>query len=116
MEMNSFTAHVRKQLSTSIIDLEGEMDAFAGEALSAAYEEAISESPGTVVLNFSRVSYINSTGIALIVSLLARARKANHGLAVYGLSEYYRELFDITSLSDFMAIYPDESRALAEVH
>jgi anti-anti-sigma factor len=116
METNSFTARVRKQPGTCIIDLEGEMDAFADEALKAAYGEATGDSPHTIVLNFSRVSYINSTGIALIVSLLARARKVNLSLVVYGLNSYYQELFDITSLSDFIAIYPDESRALAAVH
>jgi anti-anti-sigma factor len=116
METTSFTAHVRKQLDTSIIDLEGEMDAFADKSLTVAYNEAASDSPHTIVLNFSQVSYINSTGIALIVSLLAKTQKTNCNLVVYGLTDYYQELFDITSLSDFMAIYPDESRALAGVH
>lgn len=116
MEDITFTAHVRKQPGTSIIDLEGEIDAFADHALDAAYSEAASDSPHTIVLNFSEVSYINSTGIALIVSLLAKARIAKSSLVVYGLSDYYQELFDITSLSDFMTIYPDEVHALAGVH
>ena len=116
MEDTTFTAHVRKQPGTSIIDLVGEIDAFADEALHSAYSEAASDNPLTIVLNFSEVSYINSTGIALIVSLLAKARIAKCRLVVYGLTEYYQELFDITSLSDFMAIYPDEVQALAGVH
>ena len=116
MEDNTFTANVRNQPGTSIIDLKGEIDAFADEALNAAYSEAASDSPHTIVLNFSQASYINSTGIALIVSLLAKARIAKCKLVVYGLSDYYQELFDITSLSDFMTIYSDESHALAGVH
>ena len=116
MDNTTFTANVRNQPGTSIIDLKGEIDAFADEALNAAYSEAASDSPPTIVLNFSQVSYINSTGIALIVSLLAKARIAKCRLVVYGLTEYYQELFDITSLSDFMAIYPDEVQALAGVH
>ena len=116
MEDNTFTAQVRKQPGISIIDVTGEIDPFADEALNAAYSEAASDSPHTIVLNFTRASYINSTGIALIVSLLAKARIARCSLVVYGLSEYYQELFDITSLSDFMTIYSDESQALAGVH
>jgi anti-anti-sigma factor len=60
------------------------------------------------------VDYINSTGIALIVSLLAQARKSRQRLVVYGLSDHYVEIFQITRLADFMTIYPDEESALAE--
>lgn len=116
MDDTTFTAYVRKQPDTAIIDLQGEIDAFADTALKAAYAEAASDNPHTIVLNFSQVSYINSTGIALIVSLLAKTQKTNCNLVVYGLTDYYQELFDITSLSDFMAIYPDEVHALAGVH
>ena len=61
--------------------------------------------PAAIVLNFQEVDYINSTGIALIVGLLAQARKSHRQLVVYGLSEHYQEIFRITRLSDFMQIY-----------
>ena len=66
-----------------------------------------------VLLNFADVDYINSTGIALIVSILAQARKAHMPLITAGLSEHYQEIFRITRLADFMSIYPDEAAALA---
>ena len=56
---------------------------------------------------------MNSTGIALIVGLLAQARKSHRRLVVCGLSEHYQEIFRITRLSDFMQIYSDEISALA---
>ena len=60
---------------TAVIELTGEVDGGAAGVLNAAYEQAVgSGDPGTVVLDFARVGYINSTGIALIVSVLARAR------------------------------------------
>jgi anti-anti-sigma factor len=66
-------------------------------------------------MNFSDVDYINSTGIALIVSLLSRARKTKRKVLVYGLSEHYVTIFQITRLADFMSIFPDEATALASV-
>ena len=54
--------------------------------------------------NFSRTEYINSTGIALIVRLLADARTREIEIAACGLSEHYRKIFEITRLSDFMRI------------
>ena len=65
------------------------------------------------MLNFEGVDYINSTGIALIVGLLAQARKSHRRLVVCGLSEHYQEIFRITRLSDFMQIFDDEPSALA---
>jgi anti-anti-sigma factor len=107
-----FTAHVRSQSGLAAIDLAGEINAFAEQELNRAYAEAEALDPPRIVLNFSAVDYINSTGIALIVSLLARARKARRGLVVYGLSDHYVEIFQITRLADFMTIYPDEASAL----
>jgi anti-anti-sigma factor len=95
------------------IDLHGEINAFADNALSAAYAGADKLNPATIVLNFRDVDYINSTGIALIVGMLAQARKAHRQLAVFGLSDHYIEIFQITRLADFMTIYPDQQSALA---
>ena len=64
--------------------------------------------PETILLNFEGVDYINSTGIALIVGLLARARASKRPLLASNLSEHYMEIFDITHLSDFMSLFPDE--------
>lgn len=109
-------AKVRHEPGAAILDLQGEINASAEGALNAAYSEAESQNPATVVLNFGDVDYINSTGIALIVGLLARARKAHRQLLVYGLSMHYEEIFEITRLADFMTIYPNETSALQEAN
>lgn len=104
-------ASVRQKDGMAIIDLQGDIDAFAESALIAAYLETETSKPTTLALNFSRVSYINSTGIALIVSLLARARKDKRSVIAFGLSDHYAEIFEITRLSDFMRIVSDEAAA-----
>ena len=106
---------VRHQPGVAVLDLRGEINSFGEEVLNSAYAEAESQHPDAVVLNFTEVDYMNSTGIALIVGLLAKARQARRNLLVYGLSEHYREIFAITRLSDFMSIYPDEASAVAHV-
>ncbi len=117
MTNTNFVAQVRSQPGLAILDMAGDINAFAEEALHRAFGEAEQLNPATIVLNFTRVGYINSTGIALIVSLLARARKAHRSLTVCGLSEHYLEIFQITRLADFMTIYPDEASALrADLH
>jgi anti-sigma B factor antagonist len=115
MQTRALTAHVRhKKPRYAVIDLSGEINGFAEETLNAAYAEAEAESPDVILLNFADVDYINSTGIALIVTLLARARKAHIRLYSCGLSEHYVEIFNITRLADFMNVFPDEASALAD--
>ena len=72
METNTFDATLRQQPGLAIINLQGEINAFADQQLEEVFDLALASNPRTVVLNFVQVSYINSTGIALIVGLLAR--------------------------------------------
>lgn len=113
MVAKQFEVELRHRPDVAILDLHGEIDAFSEEDLNAAYAEADRQSPKTLVLNFTDVNYINSTGIALIVGILAQARKARRRLMVYGLSDHYEEIFTITRLADFMDVYEDEDSALA---
>lgn len=106
-------ANVRHQPNTAVIDLTGDIDGTGEDALQNAYREAVTAKPHAVLLNFANVGYINSKGIALIVMLLAQARKSGTRLLTTGLSPHYIEIFNITRLSDFMKFYPDEASALA---
>ena len=100
----AFWAETRIEGETAVIDLHGEINSLADTALDKAYSQAEQAAPQKIVLNFAAVDYINSTGIALIVGLLARGRAAHRPIAATGLSEHYREIFTITQLSDFMEI------------
>jgi len=104
----------------AVIELAGEVDGSAAAVLTAAYESAVTASTdsadlGTVVLDFAAVDYINSTGIALIVSVLARARAERRKVVASGLSAHYREIFDITRLSDFIELFSDLDHAVSQL-
>ena len=103
---------VRRRDGVALIDLAGDVNRGAEQALEAAWAQATAEAADAVVLNFEAAGYINSTGIALIVGLLARARAAGIEVRAYGLTPHYREIFEITRLADFLAINPDEDSAV----
>jgi anti-anti-sigma factor len=102
---------IRRRDGIAILDLVGDIDSAAEAALERAYEEAVADSR-SILLNFSRADYINSTGIALIVALLAQARARAVDITACGLSDHYREIFEITRLSDFMTITDNEDGAI----
>ncbi|HEX2142173.1 MAG TPA: STAS domain-containing protein [Candidatus Limnocylindria bacterium] len=103
---------VRRDGRAGIIDLIGDLDGDAGAALPTAYEQA-ADGADRVILNFARMGFMNSSGIALVVELLGRARSAGLSVHAIGLSEHYSRIFEITRLSDFMTIHADEASAVA---
>ncbi len=112
MAMIEATAPVRYRDGTAIVDLPAQIDATAERALNEAYATAAAHGSKTVLLNFRGVEFLSSTGIALIVGILARARKDGRAIRASGLSDHYREIFEITRLADFMKIFADEGAAL----
>ena len=62
----------RVNATTSIIDIQGDVSAFAEQVLMSAYNEASTPTTRTIILNFSGLEYMNSSGIGLIVTLLIR--------------------------------------------
>ena len=108
MQTSRFEARVSPAAETAVVELEGDVDSGAEAALEAAYEEATGNGARVVTLDFSRVGYINSTGIALLVGLLAKGRRDRVELEARGLTDHYREIFEITRIADFVRILPDE--------
>jgi anti-anti-sigma factor len=100
----------------AVLGLHGEIDSSASAPMAAAYDEALATGdaagPSRVVLDFADVDYMNSAGIALIVSVLARARAEGRKVVASGLSDHYRQIFAITRLSDFIELQPDLAAAV----
>ena len=104
METRELEVVVQARDGAVVMTLIGDLESSAEAALDAAYARATEQATGTVVLDFAATGYINSTGIALIVGLLAQARRDRIEVHATGLSAHYREIFEITRLSDFMTI------------
>jgi anti-sigma B factor antagonist len=96
----------------SIIDVEGEFNAFAEAVLMDAYNQASDGQARAIILNFEDLEYMNSSGIGLLVTLLIRINREKQRLLTYGLSEHYRSIFQITRLDDAIAIHDSEEEAL----
>ena len=99
--------------SVGVVDIEGSMNQAAEGALMDGFNQAVESGAKAVVLNFDRLAYMNSSGIGLLVTLLIRANRQGLQLLAVGLSEHYREIFNLTRLDEAIRIFPTESEALA---
>ncbi len=95
------------------MDIHGEINAFAENALMDAYTQASSAGAQNILLNFSGLEYMNSSGIGLLVTLLIRANRQKQRLVACGLSEHYQQIFQLTRLNEAITIYATEADALA---
>jgi anti-sigma B factor antagonist len=117
MSKANVTMNVRKaSASSSIIDIQGEINAFAENALMDAYTQANSHGARNILLNFKSLEYMNSSGIGLLVTLLIRANRQKQRLLAFGLSEHYQQIFELTRLNEAIGIFPDEPAALAALN
>ena len=105
------TFDVRRSGSASVVDIRGDVTASSEEVLMSAYAEAADAR--AIDLNFSGLSYMNSGGIGLLVTLLVRANRRSQRLLAFGLSDHYRQIFELTRLDEAVGIHDSEQAALA---
>ena len=106
---------VRQEGDAGIIAIQGEVTGFAEDALMSAYAQASQGATPVIILDFTGLEYMNSTGIGLLVTLLIRAQRQQQRLLACGLSDHYRQIFDLTRLNEAIGIYDSEAEALAAV-
>lgn len=113
---NQLVTHVRRLSPTlAVIDISGELNGSSEEALVAAATEAGEGRTRAIILNFSDLEYMNSSGIGLLVTMLIRVQRQKQRLLAYGLSDHYQQIFELTRLNEAIEIYEDESAAQTAV-
>ena len=100
----TFSADVDRGAPEPRIVLRGDVTAAADPGLPDAYAEATRSGATSVLLDFADVGFMNSTGIALVVELLADAMQHGRSLRATGLSAHYREIFEITRLAEHITV------------
>jgi anti-anti-sigma factor len=97
----------------SVISIAGDVTAACEQALMSAHEQATDAGAKLVVLDFSGMEYMNSGGIGMLVTLLVRGQRRQQRVAAVGLSEHYRQIFELTRLDEAITLHEDVEAALA---
>ena len=114
MPQANIVMNVRRVSSTtSIIDIQGDLSAFAEPVLMDAYTQASSPTTRIIMLNFTGLAYMNSSGIGLLVTLLIRINRQKQHLLCFGLSEQHLTGGHDAPMGDAIKLYDTEPEALA---
>jgi anti-sigma B factor antagonist len=110
----SDTFEVRAPAPTvRVIAVTGDVTAQSEAVLMDAYDRAAEPGVRAVVLDFDGLAYMNSGGIGLLVMLLVRAQRQGQAVHAFGLSDHYREIFELTRLDEAVGIHASQEDALA---
>lgn len=102
----------RIQGDIGIIDIEGEVTSFSENILQETYEAFTSAGLKKIALNFERVSYINSAGMAIIISILTQSRKKGQELRAWGLTDHFQKIFDMVGITKYMKHFDNETETI----
>src|SRR5437660_3012580 len=97
----------------NVLPLEGEIDLHVSPNLTAALNRMIDKKPKQLVVDLSRVTYIDSAGLAALIEGMQKIEAYGGKFALAGLQETVRSIFEIARLDQIFRIFPDVDAALA---
>lgn len=112
MKGNELKIAVRDRKDIKIVDLEGDFTLFADEAVNASIKPLINEGNMKMLLNFSKVGYINSSGIAIIIGLVTLLSNKGGSIKAFGLIPHFQKVFNMVGLTQYMDLFENEEEAV----
>ena len=99
--------------SPNILALEGEIDLHVSPRIAASLKEMIEKNPTRLVVDLSRVTYIDSSGLAVLIEAMQNLEQHQGKFLLAGLQEHVRSIFETARLDQVFLIYPHVDAALA---
>ncbi len=104
---------IRQKGQAVIIDLIGDVTTQGQDAVKQAFAQALDHNPTHIFFNLGRTDYINTSGIAVLISLVMEAEKSGRQVGLYGMTPHYRKVFELVRLPLYAEMFESEAEALA---
>ena len=97
----------------AVLRFEGDIASTSKDAVLGAYQTLPKETTKLILLDFTKVDYINSSGIALVIQLLIEAANSGQKVYAFGLSPHFTKVFTMVGITKYAGLYPTQVEALA---
>ena len=104
---------VRWSNRTVVVDLHGDIDLAHKDELLDFAAGLVDQQPSRIILNLTEVPFMDSSGAASFIKILAIAREAAVDLRLFGFNDQVTQIFKITHLDSVFSIFDTEADALA---
>ena len=109
---NSPVTSIRWADRNAIVEVVGVMDLPHSSAFQEELMVLLEKNPGRIIVDLSRVPYMDSSGLASLVKLLSRSRKKDIVVSLAGLTGRVQSLFEITRLEKVFEMHATIAEAL----
>ncbi|MBL8020669.1 MAG: STAS domain-containing protein [Leptospirales bacterium] len=96
-----------------IVRLAGEIDLYNAPDLRQLLSEQIRKGNTRIVLDMNRISYVDSSGLGVLISATTEATKRGGGLKLVSLSQNVRAVIDLVRLNAMFPVYSSENDAMS---
>jgi len=103
-----------KDNNTLICDIEGDIDINTSVQLRKVFDGFIKNNEKKVLVEFSSVNYVDSSGLATLIEMFQRMKKIGGQLRFSGMSQKVRNAFEITKLHKLFDIFENRETALKD--
>ena len=97
----------------AVIRYEGDIASTSKDAVLGTYQSLPKASNKLVLLDFTKVDYINSSGIALVIQMLIEASNSGQKVYAFGLSPHFTKVFTMVGITKYAGLFPNQAEALA---
>ena len=97
----------------SVCHIDGEVDINSSPSIKKSFDALISKKTPKIVINLSKVTYVDSSGLATLVEILKNMRSYGGKMRLTNLSSKIKSLFEITKLEKLFEIFVDEDSAVS---
>jgi len=109
----SSAAPVLHQNRPNVLPLEGDIDLHVSPAVTESLNAMIRKKPDRIVIDLSRVTYIDSAGVAVLILAMQEVEAYGGNFFLSGLQETLRLIFETSRLDRTFRIFPNVDTALA---
>lgn len=79
-----------------------------------AFEDAVKKNEKKMLVDLSAVSYIDSSGLTILIETYKALKKINGHLRLCGMNSKIKNIFEITNLHIFFEIFDTQELALKD--
>jgi anti-sigma B factor antagonist len=96
-----------------LVSVEGELDIATAPRLISVLNRAVQEALRSLVVDLSRVDFMDSTGLALLINAHRRLTRRSKGFAVVCPPGPLLRVFEVTDMVETLHVCPDRDSAWA---
>jgi anti-anti-sigma factor len=101
---SSFSAAVDSMDGSAVVVVRGELDMDTAPELGRVLEPLITHGPKEIVLDFSEVSFLDSSGIATLIANQNRLREQGRSLSIHDPLPQVLRVLTVTALTEFLGV------------